>query len=56
LSVIRSTRFVCGGDPTGRECCSSPWSVGWLRPTFQRVAFWPRVCAIACNDGLGARP
>ena len=39
LSVTRSTRFVCGGDPTARECCSSPWSVGWLRPTFPKVDF-----------------
>jgi hypothetical protein len=28
LSVTRSTRCVCGGDPIGTECCSYHWSVG----------------------------
>ena len=42
LSVTRNTRFGCGSRPTPSMSCWCRWSVGWRRPTWEKVGCWCR--------------
>ena len=52
-SATRNTVSVCGGASMRPPSCWCPWSVGWRRPMFPRVACSSPVSTTASSAGRG---